>query len=96
MTGAILPTSHGFSHAIHVEPTENTRFFQKKGAWELRSVYSCARDRTSRTASEKDSRAWVYSLILPLSQKMRKDKGFRELTALVRSERRGSMGGSHV
>ena len=96
MTGAILPTSLVFSRAVHVEPTDNTRFFQKKGTWELRSVDSCARDMNRCTASEKSSRAWVYSLILPLSQKSEKNKGYRELTTLVCSERRGSMGGSNA
>lgn len=96
MKVSILPTSQVNSQPISIEHTDITQFFSKMGLWEHRAVYPCARDINSRIASEKFSRAWIYGFILPLSQNIIKGMGLRELTILDRSEKNGSLGGSHV
>lgn len=96
MKVSILPTSQVNSQPISIEHTDITHFFSKMGLWEHRAVYPCARDINSRIASEKFSRAWIYGFILPLSQNIIKGMGLRELTILDRSEKNGSLGGSHV
>lgn len=96
MKASILPTSQGNSQYISIEHTDITQTFSKMGLWEHRAVYPCARDRLSRIASEKFSRAWIYGFILPLSQNSINSMGLRELTILDRSEKDGSLGGSHV
>ena len=95
MKASILPTSQGNSQYISIEHTDITQTFSKMGLWELRAVYPCARDRLSRIASEKFSRAWIYGFILPLSHNIIKDMGLRDLTILDRSEKNGSLGGLH-
>lgn len=96
MNASILPSSQGNSQSINIEHTDITQNFSKMGLWEHRSIYSCARDRNSRIAPEKFSRAWIYGFILPLSQNSINSMGLRELTILARSEKGGSLGGSHV
>ena len=96
MKVSILPTSQVNSQPISIEHTDIPQFFSKMGLWEHRAVYPCARDINSRIASEKFSRAWIYGFILPLSQNIIKGMGLRELTILDRSEKNGSLGGSHV
>lgn len=96
MKASILPTSQGNSQRISIEYADITQTFSKMGLWEHRTVYPCARDRLCRIASEKFSRAWIYGFILPLSQNSINSMGLRELTILDRSEKDGSLGGSHV
>ena len=83
MIAPILPSSQPYSRGMLLEHIDFTGFFSVLGGWELHTIYLRARELCSRIVPEKFSRAYIYGLILPLSQRGKKSVGLRELGLLV-------------